>query len=94
MAGCPICWPNRRNDERFGVDTSSEGPPIYTHWDMTTTHIRNPSRGAGNVANDPDITGLTHVQLRWALPNGFSTFSWGRKSSFNGRLPYLLDWPH
>ncbi|MBV9990256.1 MAG: hypothetical protein JOZ72_03105 [Alphaproteobacteria bacterium] len=78
----------------IGVDSSSEGVAhIYTYWDMTTSHIRNPSRGAGNIANDPDITGLTHAQLRAALPNGFSTFSWGRKSSLNGRLPYLLDWP-
>lgn len=90
VSGAP---PHRRGG-LIGVDNSTEDVAhIYTYWDMTTSGVRNPGRGAGNIANDPNITGLTHAQLRAALPNGFSTLGWGRKSSVNGHLPYLLYWP-
>jgi hypothetical protein len=64
-----------------------------TYWDTTTSGITDPSKGAGNKKNDPGIEGLTTVQLRSGLPDGFSGAVWGEKSSINGGLPYLLANP-
>ena len=60
------------------------------YWDMTTSGITNPNQGAGNVANQPHITGLTTAQFQSGLPTGFDPSIWGEDSSINGGLPYLL----
>jgi len=74
-----------------GDDTSTHGI-IDSYWD-TTRGIVNTSRGAGNIANDPGIQGLTTLRLQSALPSGFSTNVWGENPSVNGGLPYLLALP-
>lgn len=63
------------------------------YWDTDTSGISDPSRGAGNVANAPGITGLTSVQLKSGLPAGFSSAVWAEDPSIHGRLPYLLSNP-
>jgi hypothetical protein len=65
----------------------------HTYWDMTTSGITDPSEGAGNVANDPGIKGLSDSQLKSALPKGFNPKIWNENSSINGGLPYLLANP-
>ena len=77
----------------LGYDGSSAGSLTDTYWDTTTSGITNPSQGAGNISNDPGITGLTTSQLRSALPTGFSSSIWGEKPTINDGLPYLLALP-
>lgn len=72
----------------IGTDTA---PPAIssTYWDLDTSGISDPSKGAGNVANDPGITGLTTTQFQSGLPSGFSSSIWAEKGSVNGGYPYL-----
>jgi hypothetical protein len=60
---------------------------------MDTSGVSNPAQGAGNVQNDPGITGLTDVQLKSGLPRGFGRFFWKEKASINNGYPYLIDNP-
>jgi hypothetical protein len=62
-------------------------------WDTTTSGITNLSQGAGNIANDPGITGETTTQLQSALPAGFDPTIWAENPSINGGLPYLINNP-
>jgi len=64
-----------------------------TYWDMDASGINDPSRGAGNVPNDPGITGLTEAQLKSGLPAGFDSAIWGHSASINNGYPYLLANP-
>jgi M26 IgA1-specific Metallo-endopeptidase N-terminal region len=62
-------------------------------WDMDTSGIANPSQGAGNIANDPGIMGLSDAALKSALPSGFDPAVWGQSASINNGYPYLLANP-
>ena len=62
-------------------------------WDMDTSGISDPSQGAGNIANDPGITGLTDAQFKSGLPAGFDKKVWKQKGSVNYGYPYLADNP-
>ncbi|HEX3432370.1 MAG TPA: GLUG motif-containing protein [Rhizomicrobium sp.] len=64
-----------------------------SYWDMTTSGINNPSQGAGNVANDPGIKGLTDSRLKSGLPGGFSPKVWRENANINGGLPFLIANP-
>ena len=61
------------------------------YWDLDTSGVSDPSRGAGNISNDPGITVLTTSQLQSGLPAGFSASIWHEKNSVNGGYPYLRD---
>jgi len=63
------------------------------YWDLDTSGISDPSKGAGNVANDPGITGLTTTQFQSGLPAGFSNSVWAQSPTANGGFPYLLANP-
>jgi hypothetical protein len=63
------------------------------YWDTTTSGIADLSKGAGNFANDPGITGLTTAQLQSGLPAGFDPSIWSESPSINGGLPYLIATP-
>lgn len=65
----------------------------HAYWDLDTSGISDPSQGAGNVVNDPGITGLTTFQLQSGLPIGFSRRVWRQSATVNGGLPYLLADP-
>jgi hypothetical protein len=65
----------------------------HAYWDMTTSGITDPSQGAGNVANDPGIKGLSDKKLKAGLPKGFNPKIWNEDSSINGGLPYLINNP-
>jgi|HubBroStandDraft_2_1064218.scaffolds.fasta_scaffold17381_2 hypothetical protein len=77
----------------IGDDESASGSVVDSYWDTSTSGITNLSRGAGNVSNDPGITGLTTAQLQSALPTGFDPSIWGESTTVNGGLPYLLAMP-
>jgi hypothetical protein len=64
-----------------------------TYWDMTTSGITNPDQGAGNVPDEPGVTGLTTAQLQAALPTGFDRRIWNENPSINNGLPYLIANP-
>jgi hypothetical protein len=62
-----------------------------TYWDLDTSGISDPSKGAGNHANDPGITGLTTVQLQSGLPAGFSAAVWAQNPHYLGGRPFLIS---
>jgi hypothetical protein len=76
-----------------GYDPDTAGPFANTDWDLDTSGIGDPSQGAGNIANDSGITGLTDAQLKSALPAGFDPAIWGQNASINNGYPYLLANP-
>ena len=81
--------------EGGAIGSDIVSPPSLTsiYWDLETSGIADPSKGAGNIANDPGIAGMTTSQLQSALPAGFDPAIWGQKPRRNGGLPYLLHNP-
>jgi len=79
----------------LGYDDYSLGSNTLqsTYWDIDTSGITNLSQGAGNIANDPGITGETTKQLQSGLPAGFDPSVWAEDSNINGGLPYLINNP-
>jgi filamentous hemagglutinin family protein len=75
-----------------GYDGSSGGISD-SYWDTKKGGITNPGQGAGNIANDPGIAGLTTAQLQSGLPAGFDPTIWGESAGVNHGLPYLLGLP-
>jgi filamentous hemagglutinin family protein len=75
------------------VGADGTGDITDSYWDTTTSGITNLSQGAGNIANDTGIAGLTTAQLQSGLPTGFSASVWGESGTINGGLPYLLALP-
>ncbi len=61
------------------------------YWDLDTSGVNNTAQGAGNVPNDPGITGLSDAQLKSGLPFGFNTRFWKSNSHINNGYPYLID---
>jgi hypothetical protein len=62
---------------------------VSTYWDLDTG-VNDPSKGAGNVANDPGITGLTDTQVKSGLPAGFDKAIWKETAKINFGYPYLI----
>ncbi|HEY5047558.1 MAG TPA: hypothetical protein VII49_06020 [Rhizomicrobium sp.] len=76
-----------------GDDTSPPGSIASAYWDTTTSGFAKLGRGAGNIKNDPGITGLTTTQLQAGLPAGFDPTIWAETPSINNGLPYLIANP-
>jgi len=70
-----------------------KGDLSNAYWDLDTSGITDPSQGAGNLANDPGIIGLTDVQLKAGLPDGFDPAIWGQNPTINNGYPYLVANP-
>jgi hypothetical protein len=78
----------------IGFDYQQQGDRnSLDYWDLDTTGISNPHQGAGNIADDPGITGLTDAQLKSGLPAGFDPTVWGQNAAINNGYPYLLANP-
>ncbi len=75
-----------------GLDDSNGGIS-NDYWDTSTSGVTNLSQGAGNIANDPGITGETTAQLQAGLPAGFDPTVWAENANINGGLPYLIANP-
>src|ERR1043166_4500306 len=75
------------------IGQDSSGSFSSSYWDLDTSGISDPSRGAGSPLNDPRITGLTDAQLKSGLPAGFDPAVWGQNPAINGGYPYLLALP-
>jgi hypothetical protein len=79
----------------IGYDGSSEdgGTVSNDYWDTKSSGIKNLSQGAGNIANDPGITGQTTADLKSSLPAGFDPGIWAEEKKVNSGLPYLIANP-
>jgi hypothetical protein len=76
----------------IGTDVSTQAN-ASAYWDLNRSGISNPAQGAGNVSNDPGLTGLTHAQMKSGLPVGFDPAVWGQSAQVNNGYPYLLANP-
>jgi hypothetical protein len=63
------------------------------YWDLDTSGISDPSKGVGNSANYPGVTGLTTAQFQSGLPAGFDPAVWAQSPSINNGYPYLIANP-
>jgi hypothetical protein len=77
----------------IGDDEAPPGSLADTYWDTETSGITNLGQGAGNIANDPGITGLTTAQFQSGLPAGFDPAVWAENPKINDGFPYLLANP-
>lgn len=77
----------------IGFDQSDQGAIANSYWDLETSGLSDPSKGAGNIVNDPGITGLTTAQFKSSLPAGFDKKDWKEKSNVNNGYPYLIANP-
>ncbi len=76
----------------IGQDQASGGIG-NDYWDLDTSGVGNPHQGAGNVPDDPGITGLTDAQLKSGLPAGFDPKVWAINPKINNGYPYLINNP-
>ncbi|HEX3942671.1 MAG TPA: hypothetical protein VHW69_01160 [Rhizomicrobium sp.] len=76
----------------IGEDEAAPGSIHDSYWDLDMG-VSDPSRGAGNVENDPGIAGLSDTQPKSGLPDGFDPKIWGQSPSINSGYPYLLANP-
>lgn len=76
-----------------GEDVSASGSLLADYWDTDLSGITNLSQGAGNIANDPGITGLTTEQFQAGLPTGFDPKIWTENANIDDGLPYLIANP-
>ena len=74
----------------IGEDSAVTGSLTSAYWDLDTSGISDPAKGAGNVNNDPGITGLSDAQLKSSLPPGFDPKVWAQKANIGGGYPYLI----
>ena len=90
--GAPYAGSDSSVGGSIGYD-DGQGGQSSDYWDTTTSGITNLSQGAGNIANDPGVTGETTAQLQAALPSGFDPKIWAESPSINSGLPYLIANP-
>lgn len=77
----------------IGIDQASAGHIDSSYWDIETSGVSDLSHGAGNVANDPGIAGLSTAQFQSGLPPGFDPSIWSEDPGINGGFPYLIANP-
>jgi len=75
-----------------GFDATAAGAFENTYWNLDKG-VSDPSQGAGNIDNDPGITGLTTEQFQKGLPEGFDPKIWASDPKINDGYPYLLANP-
>jgi hypothetical protein len=95
FAASPIaCASCDSHDDAGGIVGADLGEADSAeYWDLDASGIGDPSQGAGNIANDPGLTGLTDAQLKSGLPDGFDPAIWGQSPNINNGYPYLLANP-
>jgi GLUG motif-containing protein len=75
-----------------GFDSADAGNISMSYWDLDEG-VNDPSQGAGNVPDDPGITGLTTAQFQSRLPEGLESKIWAESPKINAGFPYLLANP-
>jgi hypothetical protein len=76
----------------IGFDAAKPGSIADSYWDLDMG-IADPHQGAGNLEDDPGITGLTTGQFQQGLPPGFDPKIWGSNAKVNQGFPYLRAVP-
>jgi hypothetical protein len=76
-----------------GFDHVQDSGVTASYWDLDTSGIDDPARGAGNKANDPGITGYTDAEMKAGVPSGFDNRLWAQSNSINQGYPYLINNP-
>ena len=76
----------------IGADAGSNAH-ANVYWDLNRSGISNPAQGAGNLPNDPGLTGLTHAQMKVSSPRRIRSEVWGQSAAINNGYPYLLANP-
>ncbi|HET8728223.1 MAG TPA: hypothetical protein VFO41_11980, partial [Alphaproteobacteria bacterium] len=66
---------------------------VANYWDLDTTGVSDPHKGAGNIVDDPGMTGLSDPQLKSGLPAGFDPQVWAQSPAINNGYPYLIANP-
>jgi hypothetical protein len=84
----------KRADRSFvgglvGEDKAAPGSIASAYWDVDKG-VTDPSQGAGNIKDDPGITGLTTVQFQAGLPGGFDPNVWAEDEHVNHGFPHLI----
>ena len=74
----------------LGYDDIVVGSLTDDYWNTDTSGITDLSQGAGNISNDPGISGLSTAELQSGLPAGFDPSIWGEAPGINSGFPYLL----
>ncbi|MFL6689082.1 MAG: hypothetical protein ACJ8IR_02685 [Alphaproteobacteria bacterium] len=84
-----------RHDGEIGGFIGEDGRSSFQldYWNLDASGINDPHKGAGNILDDPGITGLTDVQLKSGLPDGFDPKVWAQSPNTNNGYPYLLANP-
>jgi hypothetical protein len=77
----------------IGYDQSTRGNNSSDYWDLDTSNVPKTNRGAGNIKNDPGLTGLTAQQFQSGLPQGFDPTVWAEDPKINNGYPYLIANP-
>jgi hypothetical protein len=90
--GIVIAGPSATVGGLIGRDIADPGI-ANTYWNLDTSGVSDPHQGAGNVVDDPGITGLTDAQLKSGLPAGFDKHIWKQNPKINNGYPYLADNP-
>lgn len=76
-----------------GTKGRPRGTNTNAYWTLDSSGISDLGQGAGNIANDPGLTGLSTAQLQSGLPAGFDPALWGESAGINDGAPYLLANP-
>jgi hypothetical protein len=76
----------------IGFD-AGDNPHSGVYWDLDASGVSDPAHGAGNIANDPGLTGLRHAVLTSSLPAGFDPAVWAENAAVNKGYPYLIANP-
>jgi hypothetical protein len=72
----------------IGYDGAASGSNNTVLWDLQTSGIGDPGKGAGNIVYDKGLKGVTDGQLRH-FPKGFDPDVWAVNPNINGGYPYL-----
>lgn len=76
----------------IAVEHDESGGLSKSYWDLGDG-VSDSAKAAGNVANYPGGTGLTTVQLKSGLPDGFDPRVWAQNAKINSGYPYLIANP-
>jgi The GLUG motif len=75
------------------LDQSGSIGLSQTVWDLDTSGISDPNRGAGNLVKAKGVKGLTTAKLTSHLPKQFDPAIWAQSPGINNGYPYLIANP-
>jgi hypothetical protein len=76
----------------IGYDAAPSGSNNTVFWDLETSGVSDPGKGAGNIVYDKGLKGITDKGLH-ELPKGFDPNVWAVNPAINNGYPYLISNP-